>query len=179
MESLGFVDSCDASIVKAGLKGVYTCTCYRDGKEVWKDSINNLVTTEGRNAFLEIGFDYRSGNDVFMGLIAYGGSIPSVSDTMTVHGFIEAGLTAPTFISRPTIAWGAAVNGTIATSTPCSFIITDTGGVVRGCFLVFNGGSSIIEDTSGTLFSAGYFIGGDKTLVPNDILQVSYSLSLL
>jgi len=161
-------------------EGRYEIVCLRNGDVIWKEVIENLVPIEGRNAILTSalkGSAYTAA--CYMGLIAYGGSAPVATDTMASHGYVEAGLTAPVFAARQLITWGTASNGTIATSVPCNFTITGTGGVVRGCFVGMNGATSVVENTSGALMSAGYFVGGDKTLATGDILQVTYSLTAL
>lgn len=161
-------------------KGLYEIECYRDGKLIWTDRIENIVPTEGRNALLATALDSANYTSAcYMGIIAFGGSAPAVTDTMVTHGFIEAGIAAPTFANRQAISWTTPTTGTIATSNPCSFVITDTGGTAKGCFVAFNGANSTIADTAGALMSAGYFSGGDKILVPTDVLQVTYSLTLV
>ena len=63
-------------------------------------------------------------------------------------------------------------------SAALSFAITGSG-TIKGCFLVFGTGAlSTIDNTAGTLYSAGLFTGGDKVVVNTDTLNVSYSASL-
>jgi hypothetical protein len=47
-------------------------------------------------------------------------------------------------------------------------------GTVAGCFINI-GGSATIDDTTGTLFSAGDFTAGSKTVTSGDTLNVSYT----
>jgi hypothetical protein len=118
-----------------------------------------------------------------MGLISsvsYGAG-PVVGDSMGSHGgWTEAGnANAPTYTApRKTAAWSAAGGGSKALSAALSFAITGTG-TVKGCFLVYGPGAvSTIDNTSGVLWSAGLFTGGDKAVVNTDTLNVTYSTSL-
>jgi len=105
----------------------------------------------------------------------------SAADTMTSHaGWLEAGnANAPTYTSpRKTAVFAAASAGSKALSAALSFAITGTG-TVKGCFLVFGAGAvNTIDNTAGTLYSAGLFSGGDKIVANTDILNVSYTASL-
>jgi len=153
----------------------------------WEDTIHNVVTTVGKNLALDT---YLAGSGYtvtgpYMGLISsvsYGAG-PVVGDTMASHaGWHEAGAgtdyplyTAP----RKTCAWNSASGGSKSLSAALSFSIITTGGTVKGCFIVYGTGAvSTIQDTNGTLYSAGTFTGGDKILGVGDTLQVSYTASL-
>jgi hypothetical protein len=119
-----------------------------------------------------------------MGLISsvgYGAG-PAAADTMSSHaGWVEAGFSTnyPLYTTpRKTCAWSAAAAGSKALSAALSFPIITTGGTVKGAFLVFGSGAvSTINDTNGTLLSAGTFTGGDKIVGVGDTLQVSYSMA--
>ena len=170
----------------ANARGRFLVRCIgKDGHLKWKDTIENVVTTVGKNLALDT-FLAGSGYTVvgpFMGLIS---SVdyttgPAVGDTMTSHGgWKEAGGTnAPTYTApRKTCAWNAASGGSKALSAALSFSITGTG-TVKGCFLVFGTGAlSTIDNTAGTLYSAGLFTLGDKLVADTDVLLVSYTGSL-
>jgi hypothetical protein len=58
-------------------------------------------------------------------------------------------------------------------AAPSSFAMLVNGTVVAGAFL-----ASVNSGTSGILFSAGDFTGGDKTVDNGDTLNVTYSFSL-
>ena len=100
---------------------------------------------------------------------------------MSSHaGWLEAGnANAPTYTSpRKTAAWSSASSGSKALSSALSFSITGSG-TVKGCFLVYGSGAvTTIDNTSGTLYSAGLFSGGDKVVSNGDTLNVSYTASL-
>lgn len=166
------------------LKGVFTLEHIRNGEVIWRDTYNNTVTTVGKNVALDA-FLAGSAYTVtgpFMGLISsttY--SAISNADTMSSHtGWLEAGnANTPTYTSpRKTAAWSAASSGSKALSAALSFAITGSG-TVKGSFMAFGSGAvTTIDNTSGTLLSAGLFSGGDRIVANGDTLNISYSLSM-
>jgi hypothetical protein len=165
--------------------GVYTARCYdKDGNLKWVDTIDNLITTAGKNLMLDTllaGSAYTV-TGPYMGLISSTSySALSAADTMTSHaGWLEAGnANAPTYTSpRKTCAWSAASAGAKALSAALTFPITGAG-TVKGAFLVMASGAvTTIDSTAGTLFSAGLFTGGDKIVANLDSIVVSYSASV-
>lgn len=149
----------------------------------WVEDCPNVVCTVGKNVALDA---YLAGSSYtvtgpYMGLINTNASSAVAGDTMASHaGWLEVGnANAPTYTSpRKTVAWSAASSGSKATSAALSFAITSSG-TVGGCFLVFfTGAVSTIDNTSGTLYSAGAFTGGSKTVSNGDTLNVTYTASL-
>jgi hypothetical protein len=170
---------------KANAHGIYHIICKdKDGNVKWEDTADNVVTTVGKNLALDT---YLAGSAYtvtgpFIGLISsVGYSAVAAGDTMASHaGWTEAGnANAPTYTApRKTAAWSAASSGSKTLSANSSFAITGSG-TVKGCFLVFGSGAvSTIDNTSGVLYSAGLFTGGDKAVVNTDTLSVSYTASL-
>lgn len=136
----------------------------------------NLVTTVGKNDLLD---KYLKGaaytQSIVMGLKGVGAA--AASDTQASHpSWLEQGATnAPTYTApRKTVTMGAAAAG-VSTSPTTSFAITSAG-TVAGCF-INNGGSTVIDNTTGILFSAGDFTGGNKVVANLDTLQVTYTLT--
>jgi hypothetical protein len=168
------------------LRGRFEVECRdKDGRLKWHDTIENVVTTVGKNLALDT-FLAGSGYTVvgpFMGLISSVSYTtgPAAGDTMSSHGgWTEAGnANAPSYTApRKTCAWSAAAAGSKALSAALSFAITGSG-TIKGCFLVYGSGAvSTIDNTAGTLLSAGLFTGGDKVVANTDALNVSYSLGL-
>ena len=185
-------ESNDASVIRgAGLgesadaHGRYEIECIgADGKLKWREVIDNVVATVGKNLALDT-FLAGSAYTVtgpFMGLISSTSySAVSAGDTMASHaGWLEAGGTnAPTYSgNRKTAAWSAAASGAKALSAALSFAITSSG-TVKGAFLCYGSGAVNTKDsTAGTLWSAGTFSIGDKAVVNGDTLNVNYSTSL-
>lgn len=185
-------DNNDASVVRGAgvgealsVEGVYTAECYdKDGKLKWVDTFKNTVMTAGKNLALDTilaGSSY-SVTGPYMGLISSTGySAISAADTGASHaGWTEAGnANAPTYTSpRKTAVFSSASAGSKALSAALSFAITGTG-TIKGAFMVFGTGAlTTIDNTAGTLLSAGLFSGGDKVVGNGDTVNVSYSLAL-
>lgn len=156
----------------------------QDFNIAWVDHFPNVVTTVGKNLALDT---YLAGSGYtvtgpYMGLISSTSwSAVAAGDTMSSHaGWLEAGnANTPTYSgNRKTAAWSAASSGSKALSAALTFSATGTG-TVKGCFLVFGSGAlSTIDNTAGTLYSAGTFTGGDQPVVNGNTLSVSYSTAL-
>jgi hypothetical protein len=167
------------------LKGKYIVECRGpDGELKWRDVVDNVVCTVGKNLMLDTLFDGSAYTvtGAFMGLISsvnYG-SGPMPSDTMANHpGWAEAGgANAPTYTApRLTCAWGPASNGVKAFPSALTFAITGSG-TVKGTFIALGTGAvDTIDDTNGVLWAAGLFAGGDKVVSGGDTVNSSYSVS--
>lgn len=180
----GYVDAGGVHAA-AEAHGVYVVECLdADGNVKWRERIDNVVTTVGKNLALDT---YLSGSAYtvtgpFIGLIS-DTSFTGVhdTDTMASHpGWLEAGnANAPTYSgSRATAAWDAASGGMKFLSSRASFTMTGSGSIV-GAFLVFgSGASATIDNTGGTLYSAGTFDGGARGVSNGDTVRVSYAASL-
>ena len=193
-EKANFGDISSAALIKSadfaeqvGMEGHYVAKCYdKDGNLKWEDTIDNLVVAVGKQLMLDTllsGSGYSA--TVRMGLVS-GASSPtySAADTQASHaGWNESGLAnAPTYSgSRPTITFNSATSTgstpsnvtTKAGASAVSFTFTGAG-TVAGCFINING-SATIDNTTGTLYSAGSFTGGSKTVASTDQLNVTYS----
>lgn len=144
-----------------------------DGTVGWRFSFPNLVTTVGKNFLLDNGLAGSSYTAAFyLGLISssgYSGVAPG--DTMSSH----AGWTESTVYSNSTrvaVSWNAASSGSKA-STTCTFNINGSD-TVKGAFLTTGSAKS---GTSGTLYSAGLFTGGDQAVTSGGTLNVTYTAS--
>ena len=175
------VEECEAH-------GTYYAECIdKDGNVKWRDTIDNIVMTAGKNLALDTflaGSAYTAA--CYMGLISsisFTGSTPMTiaTDTMASHStWYENNPTTyyPGTANRVAVGWTSASGGS-KVSTTTSFSIITIGGTVKGCFIVFGSGAvSTLASTAGTLYSAGLFTGGDKVVAISDTLNVTYTASL-
>jgi hypothetical protein len=150
-------------------------------EERWVDGFSNVVTTGGKNDLLD---KYFAGSSYtaawYLGLIcavSYGAG-PVAGDTMASHaGWLEGGATnLPTYSqsSRPTLAFSSASSGSKATSSALAYSMTGTG-TVKGAFTTT---VATKDGTTGILYSAGLFTGGDRAVLNGDTLNVSLTLSV-
>lgn len=140
----------------------------------------NLVTDLGARLTLDTILGNTAAGAVVMGLKGAGAA--AVGDTQASHaGWLEqGGANAPTYSGTRKTPTFSAATGTGAgsrqktTSSAVAFSITSSG-TVAGCFINI-GGTSAIDNTTGTLFSAGDF-AASKTVANLDTLNVTYTLS--
>lgn len=142
-----------------------------NGREKWRDTIPmNLVTNEGLDHLLDVTLSNATQVSTwYVGLID-GSPTIAAGDTMSSHaGWTE--ITAYDEANR--VTWtdggvsGQSVDNSGATAT---FTISTNSTTVGGAFLVSNntkGGST------GTLYAAGAFSAGDKSLDDGDTLDVT------
>ena len=181
-EKVKMADSCDATVIRGAshsevtsISGYYVVECFgSDGQLKWKDDIHNLVTTVGKNLTMDTVLGNSAAGAVVMGLKGVG--TPLAADTQASHlSWLEVGgANAPTYTgNRQTPVFSAASGGAKTTSTALVFAMTGSG-TVAGCFINI-GGSATKDSTTGTLFSAGDFTAGSKTVTSGDTLSVTYT----
>jgi hypothetical protein len=161
--------------------GKFTFECYdKDGKLKWVEERKNLVVNVGLQNMAGVGLDGATTRYTtwYIGLYGAGASNnPAASDTMSSH----AGWTENTTYSnatRPAATFAAATtaNPSVVTNSAskASFNINGTT-TVGGAFLTTDNTKG---GTTGVLFSASDFTGGDRSVVNGDTLQVTYTFSL-
>lgn len=159
----------------AHASGRYLVECLGpDGAVKWRDTIDNLVTTGGGNDLLD---KYFAGSGYtaawFVGLIDLASySAVAVGDTMASHaGWLES--VAYSNATRPAPSWNAA-SAKAKASTATAFNVNATA-TIKG---VFTTTVSTKSGTTGILYSAGLFTGGDKAVASGDTLNVTYTASV-
>ena len=163
---------------QVGAGGVYTVECVApDGTVKWTDSFPNLVMNEGvqyMNTQTFKGAAYTAA--WYLGLVTGPGSGTTFAagDTLAIH----AGWTENTAYagSRKAVTFGTATTANPSvisnSASPASFVMNATV-TIAGAFL-----ANVSSGTSGVLFSAGDFTGGDKFVDSGDTLNVTYTFSL-
>jgi hypothetical protein len=152
-----------------------------DGKEKWSDTFHNLVVNQGLQD-MNSKYFAASGYTAawYLGLVEGPGSGTSFAagDTLASHaGWTELVPGTDYTGNRKAVTFGTATTADPSvisnSASPSSFAMLVNGTVVAGALL-----ASVSSGTSGILFSAGDFTGGDKTVDNGDTLNVTYSFSL-
>jgi hypothetical protein len=176
-----------AGAESVGAGGVFTVTCVgADGVEKWSDTFHNLVVNQGLQ---DMNSKYFQGSGYtaawYLGLVQGPGSgtTYAAGNTLASHGATGSGgwteLVPGTAYTgnRKAVTFGTATTADPSvidnSGSPSSFAMLVNSTVVAGAFLC-----SVSSGTSGVLFSAGDFTGGDKTVDAGDTLNVTYSFSL-
>ena len=166
-----------------GAGGVYTVECVgADGQIKWSDTFHNLVVNVGLANMTGVYLGAVTQSTTwYVGLVTGPGSNTTFSstDTLASHGATgSGGWTENTDYSgnRKAVTFGSATNANPSVITnsasPSSFAMTGTA-TISGAFLC-----NVASGTSGILFSAGDFTGGDKSVASGDTLNVTYTFSL-
>jgi hypothetical protein len=154
---------------------------------IWADEFKNTVTNVGKAYILNNAFTSGSvgaPSNMYLGLISATAafSTPAATDTMASHAnWTEAGATVNAAVVQPSVAarlaasFNTSVGASISTGAT-SFTMTGAGSLA-GCFLAI-GASSAVGNTSGTLISAGAFSTGSQPVSANNVVAVTYQMSL-
>jgi hypothetical protein len=166
-----------ADSARAG--GVYSVEC-RDaaGNLKWSDTFHNLVVNQGlqdMNAkYFASATPYTS--TWFLGLVTSPGSGTTFAATDTLASKAWTENTAYTG-NRKAVTFGTATTADPSVITnsaaPSTFTMNANAQTIAGAFLC-----NVSSGTSGILFSAGDFTGGDKLVDSGDTLSVTYTFSL-
>ena len=140
------------------------------GRLKWTDEFDNLVVNVGLDDSLTQHLKGAAYTAAWYIGLTDGTPTPAAADTMASHaGWVE--VTAYDEAVRQTATFGTVSGQSVNNSaSPAVFTISTNGTVIGGAFLVTN---STKGGTTGTLYGAGAFSAGDKTLDDNDTLTVT------
>jgi hypothetical protein len=180
MNGMNIGDTVTAKVSRKSLKnegmrlaGVYKIVCRdSDGALKWKDSAPNLVVNTGLDYALDSSIGGGTQLSFFLGLTD-GTPTVAAGDTSASHvGWVEI----EDYDEATRIAFTpAAVSGQSVDNAGNEAVFTMNAAVtVGGAFLI---SVSTKGGSTGTLFSAAAFAGGDKVLGIGDTITVTYALS--
>ena len=161
---------------RAKFGGVFKVECFGpDGEKKWETDFHNLVVNQGLQ---DLNTKYFKGSAYtaawYLGLVTGPGSGTTFAATDTLA---SKAWTEDTNYSgnRKAVSFGTATTADPSvidnSASPAVFNINNTT-TVAGAFL-----ASVASGTSGILFSAGDFTGGDKVVANGDTLNVTYTFS--
>jgi len=170
---------------KAIASGRFHVLCYdENGNLKWEEDNSNLVVNAG--VVYMAGTALTSVTQIttwYIGLVTGPGSGTTfaIGDTMASHalwteftGYSQANRVTATMTN--TSDTSSSNNKSVVTnSASVAAFSINAGGTVAGAFLTSNNTKS---GTTGTLFSASDFTGGDRTVVNGDTLNVTYTFTL-
>lgn len=141
-----------------------------DGNVLWRDKIENLVVNAGLDYLLDAGLS--GGVPITSWFVGLTDGTPTVAagNTMASHaGWVE--VVAYSQAARPAWVDGGVAGQAVSNSgSPASFSINADATTVGGAFLT---SVSTKGGTTGTLYAAGAFSGGDQVLGNGSTLDVT------
>jgi len=161
---------------------VYEFECIGpDGQVKWRERIHNLVTNVGKADLVTNYFKGSAYTAAFyVGLIDSTGytSGAAAGDTMASHGGWTTENQSYSNGTRPSLTLGSVTGTTTASvdnsASKASYSINGTA-TIKGAFVTTN---STKGGTTGTLYSAGTFTGGDRGVSSGDTLNVQVTLQV-
>lgn len=147
--------------------------CVRDGEVIWIEDGLNLIVDTGINDALDKWLKGSGYTAAFYVGLTDGTPTPDAADTMSSHsGWAE--VTAYDESTREALTLGSVASKTVSnTASKASFTISGTT-TVGGAFLTTD---STKGGTSGTLISVKAFTGGDRSVVDDDVLNVTVTVT--
>jgi hypothetical protein len=144
----------------------------KDGNFKWRATIENLVVTAGLNKIIDACFKTGLASPAwYLGLKSSG--TPSAGDTMGTHATWTE-LTAYAEAARPTWTPGTVSSGSLSNSASKARFTANGSMTVLGLFMADN---STKGGGTGTLYGAGDFTEGSRTMVSSDTLDVTATVT--
>jgi len=160
---------------KVQFENVYTIECFdKEGNLKWTEEVRNLVVNEGLDDNLDKYLKGSAYTAAFYVGLTDGTPSVAAGDTMASHaGWTE--VTAYSEGARQTLTLGSVSSQSVDNSaSKAAFSINADSTTIGGAFVSTNNTKG---GTSGTLYGAGAFSGGDKSADSGDTLNVTVTLT--
>lgn len=155
----------------AAAENYWRVECHdKDGNLKWVDGFANLVVDAGLNDLLDKYFKGSGYTAAHYVMLLSGTPTVAAADTMSSHpGWTE--VTAYDESARPAFSPGSVSGKSVDNSvSKATFTISTNGTTIGGCGITTN---STKGGSTGTLYGAGAFSAGNKTLDDGDVLSVT------
>jgi hypothetical protein len=156
----------------SGPRHHYEVECYgADGALKWRDGFDNLVTTAGKNKYLDATLKTGLAAPAwYVGLVLGPGETDyAAGDTMGSHaGWSESSTYSQA--NRPAFTPGTISSGSVDNSASKAVFSINGTVTISGAFMV---DENTKGGTSGTLLGVGAFTGGDRSVISGDTLNVT------
>lgn len=170
----------EAALIRAGviryqraLAVHYQVECVRNGEVVWADEFDNLVVNVGLDDSLDKHLKGSAYTATWYVGLTDGTPTVAAADTMASHaGWAE--VTAYSESVRETLTLGTVASQSVDNSASKASFSINAGATVGGCFVTSNNTKG---GTTGILYGAGAFSGGDRSVVNGDTLNVTVTLT--
>jgi len=171
-------------------KGMFHFRHIRDGQVIAEFDQPNVITLEGRNHLLDVGFHGGTALTAwYIGLIDSSGyTAVDEDDTYEEIGgtngwdedqdYLDTANTNSD-VTRPAWIEDAASAGSITGASPSVFAI-DTNGTIKGLFVCAGANAQTKGDSTNSgniLWCATLFTSGDRAVLNGDTLEVTYTIS--
>jgi hypothetical protein len=160
-------------VVGKHLSTHYKVECIRDGKLIWEDEFDNLVVTAGLNDSLDKHFKGSGYTAAWYVGLTDGTPTFAAGDAEAGHaGWVE--VTDYDEATREALTLGSISAGSVNNSASKAEFTMNTTVTVGGAFLTT---TSTIGGSVDTLYGGGAFTAGDRSVLDNDLLRVTVTLT--
>ncbi len=183
MNAKASLDSLAEMVIESGeemtlhIEHTYEVECWRDGVLIWSDKFHNLVTTAGKNKYLDATLKTGLTTPLwYVGLVTGPGSGNTylAADTMGTHaGWAENATFSNA--TRPAFTPGSIAAGSVDNSAAKAVFTINGTATIAGCFMT---DVSTVSGSTGTLLGVGNFTGGDRAVQSGDTLNVQVTATI-
>lgn len=171
------LDAAAGAHIGVAIEHTYHVECWRNGVLVWEDEFHNLVTTAGKNKYLDATIKTGLASPAwYVGLVTGPGSgnTYAAADTMGSHaGWAEDATYSNS--TRPAYTPGSISGGSVDNSASKAVFTINGTTTIAGAFMADN---STKSGSTGTLLGVGDFSGGDRAVQNGDTLNVTITASI-